>query len=172
MTYYRIAIHTKHTPAWRWMTTKLTSLHAVLAALQTYRCSPAYAQLRVFFASSVEALEDLLAVENLGDASFSVTREQLLSGGQMQAQREGLAVVSQQTRTTTAGITVSNTVGAQAMPLFAGGITPWEVRRVAMEQGTGGDHDQPYRFAFPQTLSETRAWLRLRAEAQSNERAT
>jgi hypothetical protein len=90
MIYYRIAVQTKHAPTWRWMTTKLTSLYAVLNYLQTYRC-PAYAQLRIFFAASVEALEEMLAAENQGDASFSVTPEYLLSGGQPQALAKGAA---------------------------------------------------------------------------------
>lgn len=170
MIYYRIAVQTKHAPTWRWMTTKLTSLHAVLNYLQTYRC-PSHARLRVFFAASVEALEDMLAAENRGDALFSVTPEQLLSGGQPQGSAEGAAAdrgepARQRTLTTTASAAALHAPEAPAMPQTAGGITTWEARRLELELGAGGDHDQPYRFAFPRPLPETRAWLRLREKIQ------
>lgn len=170
MIYYRIAVHTKHAPTWRWMTTKLTSLHAVLNYLQIYRC-PTYAQLRIFFASSDEALEEMLAAENQGDASFSVTAEHLLSAGQPQmlaaeSAAESLALTRQRTLTTTASADALNEPAALAMPLTGGGSTTLEARRLEMELGTGGDHDMPYRFAFPRRLPETCAWIRLMAKVQ------
>lgn len=169
MTYYRIAVHSKQSPTWRWMTTKLTSLQAVLTYLQIYRC-PAHAHLRIFFAASVEALEEMLAVENLGDASFSVTPEQLLSGRQMQSLEaqpaEALPPARQRTLTTTASDNAPNEPGAPATPLAAGGITALEARRLELELGAGGDHDRPYTFAFPRALPETYAWIRLMTKVQ------
>lgn len=169
MIYYRIAVHTKHTPTWRWMTTKLTSLQAVLNYLQIYRC-PASAQLRIFIASSVEALEGMLAAENRGDASFSVTPEHLLSSGQSQALEEAQtadetqASARQQTVTLIANSKTLNEPEAPAMPM--GSIPLLEARRLELELGTGGDHDQPYQFAFPRRLPETCAWMRLMAKVQ------
>ena len=168
MIYYRIAVHTKHMPTWRWMTTKLTSLHAVLNFLQTYRC-PAHAHLRIFFACSIEALDDMLAAENRGDASFSVTPEHLLSGGQTLANEptaRGLALAQQRTLTTTASVDALHEPEAPVMPLAESTSTALEARRLEMELGTGGDHNQPYRFAFPPTLPETCAWMRLRKQVQ------
>lgn len=171
MTYYRIAVYTKQSPTWRWMTTKLTSLQAVLTYLQIYRC-PAHAQLRVFFAASVEVLEEMLAVENRGDATFSVTPEQLLSGPQIQAlaeecaASEALAPARQQTLITTTSLPAANEPGAPAMPLPAGGSTALEARRLELEPGAGGDHDCPYTFVFPRALPETRAWIRLMTKVQ------
>ena len=171
MIYYRIAAHTRRSPTWRWMTTKLTSLHAVLNYLQIYRC-PTSAQLRVFFASSAEALENMLAAENRGDASFSVTPEHLLSRGQplalaeQQAAAEAQMPALQQTLTMTASADAANEPEASAMLLKTGSITMLEARRLELELGAGGDHDQPYQFAFPRRLPETRAWLRLREQIQ------
>jgi hypothetical protein len=36
-----------------------------------------------------------------------------------------------------------------------------EARRWALESGPGGDHDQPYTFAMPQSLETVAAWLHL-----------
>ena len=171
MIYYRIAVQTKHTPIWRWMTTQLTSLHAVLTYLQIYRC-PAYAQVRIFFASSVDALDDLLAAENRGDASFSITPEHLLSTGQPQMLAEGLATAEAQafagerTLTTTASAGALSEPEVPDVPQAAGGITLLEARRLELELGAGGDQDQPYQFAFPRSLPEVRAWMRLLAKVQ------
>lgn len=169
MIYYRIAVHTKHAPTWRWMTTKLTSLHAVLNYLQIYRC-PAYAQLRIFFASSDEALEEMLAAENRGDASFSVTLEHLLSAGQplIQAERTsdtGLVPARQQTLSLTANADAPNEQDTLDMPLTTGSTT-LEARRLELELGAGGDHDHPYIFTFPHALPETCAWIRLMVKVQ------
>jgi hypothetical protein len=169
--YYRIAVHTKHTPTWRWMTTKLTSLQAVLNYLQIYRC-PASAQLRIFFASSIEALEEMLAAENQGDTSFSVPPEHLLSGGQLQTLAEAQttaevqAPAHQQTVTLTAGAKTSNEPEAPAVPLPMSRVPLLEARRLELELGTGGDRDQPYQFAFPRRLPEICTWMRLREQVQ------
>ena len=172
MTYYRIAVQTKQSPTWRWMTTKLTSLQAVLSYLQIYRC-PAHAQLRIFFATSVEALEEMLAVENRGDASFSLTPEQLLSGrqeeGLVEAQAAAEAPTPARQRTLTATASAANEPDASIIPPAVGGSTALEARRLEMELGAGGDHDLPYTFAFPRALPETRAWIRLLAKVQRSE---
>lgn len=170
MIYYRIAVHTKHAPTWRWLTTKLTPLHAVLNYLQIYR-GPAYAQLRIFFASSDEALEEMLAAENRGNASFSVTPEHLLSAGQPQvlaqsAADAGLAPIRQQTLSLTANADAPNEQGTLDIPPTTGTSTTLEARRLELELGAGGDHDHPYIFTFPRALPETRAWILLMAKVQ------
>jgi hypothetical protein len=172
MTYYRIAVQTKQSTTWRWMTTKLTSLQAVLTYLQIYRC-PAHAHLRIFFATSVEALEGMLAVENQGGASFSVTPEQLLSEPQRQTLAEAktaaetLASARQRTLTTT--VNAAYELGALTIPPAVGGSTALEARRLELELGAGGDHDLSYTFAFPRALPVTRAWIRLLEKVQRGE---
>lgn len=171
MIYYRIAVHTKHAPTWRWITTKLTSLHAVLNYLQIYRC-PTSARLRVFFASSVEALEEMLIAENRGDAIFSVTPEYLLSRRQPELLAEGSAAAEaqtlarQQTVTLAASANATNEPEVPAVPLPMGNTPLLEAQRLELELGAGGDHDQPYRFAFPCRLPETCAWIRLMVKVQ------
>ena len=169
MTYYRIAVQTKQSTTWRWMTTKLTSLQAVLTYLQIYRC-PAHVHLRIFFATSVEALEEMLAIENRGDASFSVTPEQLLSEPQRQELTEAKTAVEalapnhQRILTTTDN--TSNEPDASTIPLAVGGSTTLEARRLELELGAGDDHDCPYIFAFPRALPEICAWILLLKKVQ------
>jgi hypothetical protein len=171
MTYYRIAAKTKQSPTQRWVTTKLTSLQAVLIYLQTYRC-PAHTHQRVFCASSMEVLDEMLALESRGDVSFSVPAEQVVSGQQTkrleeeQATAEALLPARQRALTTTPSANAATEPDAPAMPLLAGRITALEARRLELELGAGGDHDMPYTFAFPRALPETRAWIRLMEHVQ------
>jgi hypothetical protein len=172
MTYYRIAIQSKQSPTWRWITTKLTSLHAVLQFLQIYRQRD-FAHLRVFSATSVEALEELLALENQGGASFSVPAEQVLHEHfqvpqQAQARDEAPLEPARRRPSSTALRTppTSDEAEAQSMSLPAGGVAMLEARRLELELGAGGDHDRPYAFAFPRTVPEIRAWIHLMAKVQ------
>lgn len=44
-----------------------------------------------------------------------------------------------------------------------------EVRRLELELGPGGDHDQPYTWASPPTTRQTLAWTRLLARRERGE---
>ncbi len=42
--------------------------------------------------------------------------------------------------------------------------TSWiEVRRLELELGSGGDHDQPYTWSLPPSIPYALAWTKLRA---------
>jgi hypothetical protein len=77
MTYYRLAFNNRHTGSWNWRTTALTSLQAVFQQLRRYSAMP-QDRLRVFMASSPEEMRQLLAQENNGLGSHSVTVAQFL----------------------------------------------------------------------------------------------
>src|SRR5258706_6793973 len=79
MIYYRVALRTNETAEWRWKSTVVTSLQAVLGLIKLYSCVPKD-RIRVFFSSSVEMMNVMLARENEGLASNSVTAEQFLNG--------------------------------------------------------------------------------------------
>jgi hypothetical protein len=176
MTYYRIAIQSPHAPTWRWQTTKLTSLHAVLDYLHLYRC-PQHARQRVFFTSSVETFDNLLALENQGGASFSVPAEQLLHGPLQAAELEpgntDEASAHEHQLVLPTGIATKEDLkddSTSGLPVYAGSSPASEARRLEIELGTGGDHDLPYIFAFPRSMPESLAWIRLRASVQRGER--
>jgi hypothetical protein len=77
MIYYRVAWKMVESSPWRWRSTKLESLHAVLGVLNLYRAMRKDA-LRIFYASSVEILETMLDRENQRQASNSVGGHELL----------------------------------------------------------------------------------------------
>src|SRR6185437_3370352 len=79
MVYYRIALRTNESAEWRWKSTVVTSLEAIVGLIRLYRSVPRD-RIRVFFSSGVELMDDMLARENEGLASNSVTAEQFLSG--------------------------------------------------------------------------------------------
>src|SRR5258708_32350805 len=79
MIYYRVALRTNETAEWRWKSTVVTSLQAVLGLIKLYSCVPKD-RIRVFFSSSVEAMNVMLAREIEGLASNSVTAQQFVKG--------------------------------------------------------------------------------------------
>jgi hypothetical protein len=82
MIYYRVALQDKQAPTWKWKSTVLTSIDALLLFLRTYKTLPRE-DMRVFFSSSTEGMEEMLSRQNQGLVSNSVSAEQLLSGTSM-----------------------------------------------------------------------------------------
>ena len=78
MIYYRVALQDKQLPAWRWKSTVLTSIDALLLFLKTYRAFPKE-DMRVFFSSSAEGMDAMLSRQNQGLVSNSVSADQLLT---------------------------------------------------------------------------------------------
>ncbi len=77
--YYRVACQGECDPSWKWSSTSLTSINALLALLKMYTTVPRE-HIRVFFSTSVEEMDEMLTRENQGLVSTSVTADQLLSG--------------------------------------------------------------------------------------------
>jgi hypothetical protein len=47
-----------------------------------------------------------------------------------------------------------------------------EWRREELERGAGGDHDLPYTFTLPTSVSQTITWIRLLVRVQEDQYAT
>lgn len=79
MIYYRVAFRAEQPETWRWRSTALTSLQALLLLLRTYNNMPKD-RIRVFISSSEEYMDEMLFRQNNGLVSSSVTADQMLSG--------------------------------------------------------------------------------------------
>src|ERR1700680_3501419 len=83
MMYFRIALQTNSTNsmnqpiAWKWRSSTLTSLGAVQMFLKMYSSMPKE-RVRVFMASSAEAMDEMLNRQNQGLVSSSITVEEFL----------------------------------------------------------------------------------------------
>src|SRR5579864_4701284 len=77
--YYRIAIQRSASPIWQWESRLITSLDVLFRVLRLYRTMPRD-HIRVFFSASVECLDEMLAHENQGLTSNSITAEELFNG--------------------------------------------------------------------------------------------
>ncbi|GCE13949.1 hypothetical protein [Tengunoibacter tsumagoiensis] len=65
-------------PAWKWRSTILTSPHALNTLLKAYHAIP-QENIRIFFASSEDGMDDMLKRLNQGQVSASLTAEQFLA---------------------------------------------------------------------------------------------
>src|SRR5256885_1211078 len=79
MTLYRVAYWEVELSTWRWKSTKLNSLNSIHVFLRVYSILPKD-RLRIFFASSVDMLEQMLKRENRSLPSNSVMANQFVSG--------------------------------------------------------------------------------------------
>jgi len=93
MMYFRIALQTNYTnqtnqmdplTTWKWRSTTLTSLQAVQMFLRTYSCMPKE-RVRVFMASSAEAMDEMLNRQNQGLVSSSITIDEFLQRKKLDA---------------------------------------------------------------------------------------
>lgn len=79
MIFYRVAFQGDQPETWKWRSTSVTSMNALLLLLQTYKSLP-QDRIRVFFGTSRESMEKMLQRENQGLVSTSVTADQMLDG--------------------------------------------------------------------------------------------
>lgn len=64
---------------WRWRSTLLSSPHALFTLLRAYSYIPKD-QIRIFFASSEEDMDEMLLRQNHGQVASSVTADEFLAG--------------------------------------------------------------------------------------------
>lgn len=173
---YRIAIQAGDQAGWKWKSTPLTSLEALFQLLRLYRPIP-QDLLRVFTASSREELDVMLAQENNGMPNNSHTAEQFLSQRGIRSQsskREssnGRTQEPQSRRVTTITLPPLVTPNTPAVASFLDqqGLSALEKRRMELEMGNGGDHNQPYTFALPVSVPQLLAWTRMLVRIQHGE---
>ena len=58
---------------------------------------------------------------------------------------------------------------SEASPLYEQGMSALEKQRAMIESGVGGDHDTPYKFAFPSSMPQVITWLGLMKRIQCGE---
>src|SRR5947209_3681150 len=177
MMYYRVAIWRDVLPGWQWKTTVLSSLDALLRVLQLYKPLPQN-HLRVFSSSSREDLNEQFARENQGLESYSITAEQFLQERKIGSvgsrritakleiydRRKTITLVDDSDAPSHAS---SNTRDVLHQPQRS--MYPLEQKRLEIEQGAGGDHDQPYTFTLPLSMPQVLTWAKLLVRVQQGE---
>src|SRR5258706_6380903 len=172
MIYYRVALRANETAEWRWKSTVVTSLQAILGLIKLYSCVPKD-RIRVFFSSSVVAMNVMLARENEGLASNSVTAEQFLNGKRISpaemARLESEPGPDENKVAVPIPALASSAVKEKRVSMNEGPINVLDIRRLEVEPGIPGDHDMPYKFSLPTSMPQTLAWLKLMMKVQSGE---
>jgi hypothetical protein len=147
-------------------------LEGLFRFLRFYSAAP-QKRLHIFNASSREELDILLAQENEGLITNSVSagqflRERRISSGGSQ-QEDAAESMSAPRRANT------DTLAPLPQPRVPEpirqeqSVTALERRRFELEMGAGGDHDQPYIFTLPVSIPQFRAWTRLMGQVQQGE---
>jgi hypothetical protein len=170
--YYRVAFQRDHLLPWQWKSTALSSLNILLHWLQYYRAFP-HDRLRIFSSSSREDLNEQLVRENQGRGSTSVLATQFLQEGMIRSpevarriseleggayqKKVSIAVASQPS---------SSEIDRGVNALDGRDMSSLERRRLELEDGSGGDHDLPYRFTLPTSLPQVLAWMKLLTKMQ------
>jgi hypothetical protein len=176
--YYRVAMQQHAASPWQWQSTVLSSLQVLFQFLRPYSALP-QDRLRVFSARSREEMDELLARENSGAWSSSVTAEQFLQERGIQWHPTTQAASEQGTReelsivpiavSTSQSLSPENKAAEPATTLKEWSTNALERRRFELERGAGGDHDVPYTFVLPVSMPQVLAWMRLLAKWQHGE---
>ena len=173
--YYRIAIQASNQADWKWKSTPLTSLEALFQLLRLYSPIPQDC-LRVFTGSSRQELDVMLAQENGGIPNNSHTAEQFLSQRGIRSQSSKQVSSngrkeSQSRRATTITLPplVTTNTPAAASLSDQQDLSGLEKRRMELEMGNGGDHDEPYTFTLPVSTPQLLAWTNLLTRIQQGE---
>ena len=172
MIYYRVALRTSETTEWRWKSTVVTSIDAIMGLIKLYSSVPKD-RIRVFFSSSVELMNEMLTRENEGLASNSVTAQQFVKGETIsQADMARLEFESGPHRNKVAAPTpaaAASAINEKRGNMNGALISVLDIRRLEVEPGIPGDHDMLYKFSLPVSMPQTLAWLKLMLRVQSGE---
>lgn len=163
MLYYRVAFKSNLTDIWQWKSTKLTSTEALFRLLRSYR-AVSQDRFHVFTAATSDELDEQLDELNKREAEiFQYGPEAPVR--EMEEHTHSM-VSQEQTR-------ISN---LSYVPYLSDQPTledttnrVLERRRLDIEEGEGGDHDEPYVFSMPVTIQERLAWSRLLGKVQRGE---
>jgi len=169
MMIYRVACWEREVSAWKWKSTRLNSLNAVLTFLRVYNILPKD-RLRIFFASSAVMLDHMLKRENQNLCSNSMTANQFASGEkyvnkeEMRRLEAEVAIRENKTVVTNAymPVPIGYMVKTPHAASFSASYPP-------MEGGPGGDHDTPYIFTPAETLPQAIVWIKLLAKVRRGE---
>jgi hypothetical protein len=188
--YFRVAIRMDQSSLWRWKSSILSTPGTLFDFLNMYDRVPKD-RLRVFFATSMEFMNEMLVRENSGLVSNSITVDQFLKSGKridgqnirqleselgLQVNKKLIAksVITRQlgdersSLQATSSVESANSVTSE---------TQWknrdwsslELLQKVSEWSEGGDHDTPYTFTLPLSMRQALAWTRLLAQVQRGE---
>jgi len=173
--YYRIAIQQSASPNWQWESHVITSIDVVYQVLRLYNTMPRD-HIRVFFSSSVECLDEMLAHENQGLATYSITAEELshmskhLPTVEMQQFFESICAPNLGMGTAVTSLLAAHIWHLQGQHVPDEEKTnAFKMRQFAGECESGTDHDIPYMFTLPGSLPQVLALARLLARVQRGE---
>jgi len=188
--YFRVAIRMDESAQWRWKSSMLSTPGTLFDFLNMYDLVPKN-RLRVFFATSMEFINEMLVRENRGVLSNSTTVEEFLkSGRRIDGQyireiefelglQENKALIARSVITRKLGDERSSIQTASSFEIVnsatseAGGSSRennlMRLMQEDSEWSIGGDCDTPYTFALPVSMPQALAWARLLAKVQSGE---
>lgn len=190
MIYFRVAIRMDQSSQWRWKSSMLSTPGTLFDLLNMYHRVPKN-RLRVFFATSLEFINEMLVRENSGLVSNSITVEEFLkTGRRIDAQQirklefelglqEGKELIARSVITRKLGDERSSLQtafsGEPANPVISearGNNRESNLMRQTREElewSRGGAYDTPYTFALPVSMPQTLAWATLLAKVQRGE---
>lgn len=190
MIYFRVAIRMDQSSQWRWKSSMLSTPGTLFDFLNMYDRVPKN-RLRVFFATSLEFINEMLVRENSGLLSNSITVEEFLSSGKRidgQYIRElELELGLQENKTLIARSVITRKLGDERSSLqTASSGEPanpviseargnnkesnlMRLTREELEWSRGGVYDTPYTFELPVSMPQALAWTRLLAKVQNGE---
>jgi hypothetical protein len=190
MIYFRVALRKDQLTQWRWKSGILSTPKTLFDFLSLYDRVPKN-RIRVFFATSIEFMDEMLVRENNGLLSNSITVEDFLKNsrkidGQRIKELE-FEVGLQRSRELIARSVITRKLGDEhvSMPanssFAAANYTTSESAKSSRasnllgqlqedsEWSIGGDHDTPYTFTLPVSTPEALAWARLLVKVQNGE---
>ena len=188
--YFRVAIRMKDPSQWRWKSSMLNTPGTLFNFLTMYDCVPKD-RLRIFFATSMNIMNEMLVRENRGLLSNSITVEDFLkSGRKIDGQRIKeleFELGLQASGELVARSAITRKLGDERVPMPA--THSFEIanhstlesigsslanilaslKQEDSEWNIGGDHDTPYTFSLPVSMPQALAWARLLAKVQNGE---
>ena len=190
MLYFRVALRKDQSSLWRWKSGMLSTPGTLFDFLSMYDRVPKN-RLRVFFATSLEFMDEMLVRENSGLLSNSITVEDFIKNGRkIDGQRikelefelglqESKQLIAKSVITTKLGnehvsmpssssIAAANystleAIGSSLANMLSG------LKQEDSEWSIGGDHDTAYTFSLPVSTPQALAWARLLAKVQNGE---
>ena len=190
MIYFRVAIRMDQSSQWRWKSSMLSTPGTLFDFLNMYDRVPKN-RLRVFFATSLEFINEMLVRENSGLLSNSITVEEFIkSGRRIDGQyirelefelglQENKALIARSVITRKLGDerssvqTASSFETTNSATLEARGSNRESnlirLMQEDSEWSIGGDCDTPYTFELPVSMPQALAWARLLAKVQNGE---
>jgi hypothetical protein len=188
--YFRVAIRMDQSSQWRWKSSLLNTPGTLFDFLNMYDRVPKN-RLRVFFATSLEFINEMLVRENSGLFSNSITVEGFLKSGRridrqhiMQLEFE---IGLQENRALIARSVITRKLGDECPSLqVASSIEPSNpviaetrgnnlesnfmiLTREKLEWSRGDGYDTLYTFALPVSMPQALAWTTLLAKVQRGE---